>query len=129
MNDVGSSITCLSWISCQNEGVSGSSAIDSNFDKKMAPQNESEPEDPWAFLTKLPSLSKAYSYNPSGVEDTEECQRLFQGESLSLLIAGTKDGCVSLYMNGFLSCAKTAMNGSFRGTNGASRYELVPLFI
>ena len=109
--------------------MSGSSAIDSNFDKKMAPQNESEPEDPWAFLTKLPSLSKAYSYNPSGVEDTEECQRLFQGESLSLLIAGTKDGCVSLYMNGFLSCAKTAMNGSFRGTNGASRYELVPLFI
>ena len=84
-------------------------------------QNESDgSDDVWSFLTKLPSLSKAYSYNPSGLEDTEDCQRLYHGESMSLLIAGTKGGHISLYMNGFLHCAKVDMNGNMGGPSNLS---------
>ena len=82
-----SGISCLNWV-------------------QMAPNfpHTDEP-DHWSFLTKFPSLSKAYSYNPSGSEETEDCRKVDDGSIVSLLIAGTVSGEISLYVNGFLLCA------------------------
>ena len=71
---------------------------------------DTEGNEVWSFLTQLPSLSKAYSYNPSGTEDIEDCQKLHHGDSLSILVAGTKQGCVSVFMNGYLHCTKIDLN-------------------
>ena len=122
VNDAGGHITCLSWISCDS---------DKNSDKEHSCLNENPiktseidtGDNVWSFLTHLPSLSKAYSYNPSGVEDTEDCQRLYHGETISLLIAGTTDGHILLYMNGFLHCTNVDLNGSFGGHNNLARYN------
>ena len=121
VNDTEGHITCLSWIPCEGDIIS-----DKEYScTPEAPIKTPErcEDDVWSFLTQLPSLSKAYSYNPSGVEDTEDCQRLYHGESLSLLIAGTTEGHISLYMNGFLHCTKVDLNGSFGGPNNLTGYN------
>ena len=114
INDAEGSITCLSWISCPNEHEILVNESKDSIETSI--KSHLETNEVWAFLTQLPSLSKAYSYNPSGEEDTEDCQKLLHGHSMSLLIAGTKKGHISLYMNGFLHCTKVDMNG-IEGSN------------
>ena len=122
VNDTAGPITCLSWIPCSS-GFSNdiSEKVSTNCDGPPYTQSGGDgSDDVWSILTRLPSLSKAYSYNPSGREDTEDCQRLDHGESMSLLIAGTKNGHISLYVNGFLHCAKVDMNGTLAGPSNLS---------
>ena len=124
INDAAGPITCLSWIPCQGEQDNANSEKESKAvnETPFKQYEDGGSDDLWSFLTKLPSLSKAYSYNPSGVEDTEDCQKLYYGESLSLLVAGTKEGYISFYMNGFLHCTKVDMNGNIGGPNHLSGY-------
>ena len=106
----------MSWISCPNEQheISVRESKDAN---ETSVKSHLETNEVWSFLTQLPSLSKAYSYNPSGAEDTEDCQKLLHGHTMSLLIAGTKKGLISMYMNGFLNCTKVDMNGIVEGSH------------
>ena len=51
----------------------------------------------WDFLAKFPSLSRAYSYTPSGLmsgsggqkEDNEDCRKINDGGIVTLLMVGS----------------------------------------
>ena len=110
--NVESSVTCLSWVSCILD------SSDDVADKEVKSSNgigAGCSDDIWSFLTKFPLLSKAYSYTPSSVEDVEDCQKLDPGGSVTLLICGTNEGRASLYMNGFLHCARIDIKNSLIG--------------
>ncbi|CAB4065593.1 APC4 [Lepeophtheirus salmonis] len=94
-SDTGSELSFLKWITLK-EYHHPSDSIPSQ--KKQDNRTDS----PWTFLNKFPDLTKAYSYNPSIQEETENCKKLDSGGIETLLISGTKDGVVNLYFNGFL---------------------------
>lgn len=82
-NSVDEPITFLRWSSCSLH------------------KNEHNDTD-WEFLTKFPSLSKAFSYNPSNHEDIQNCRKLSVESSPSLLICGTAKGSIHFFMAGYL---------------------------
>ncbi|XP_040568405.1 anaphase-promoting complex subunit 4 [Lepeophtheirus salmonis] len=94
-SDTGSELSFLKWITLK-EYHHPSDSIPSQ--KK----HDNRTDSPWTFLNKFPDLTKAYSYNPSIQEETENCKKLDSGGIETLLISGTKDGVVNLYFNGFL---------------------------
>lgn len=81
--------TCLKWMLAESPAA-----------KKKS--GESSP-DPWAFLTRLPSLSKAYTASGSG-EETELISGL-DDEPFSLLISGSDSGKIVVFADGFLKVA------------------------
>ena len=95
-------VTFLAWNNCRSsESDRAATAREERLARLIGKT------DPWAFITKFPPLSKAYSSNMQAVEGGEEVQRLHR-EGItppSLLVAGHANGVVKLFMNGFLLCA------------------------
>ena len=118
INDAGTPITCMSWVPCEHEQSETSLTETKDTNETIIKNNlNADVNEVWSFLTQLPSLSKAYSYNPSGAEDIEDCQKLLHGNSLSILVVGTKQGCISVFMNGFLHCTKIDMNNIIQSSS------------
>lgn len=86
VNKAKGSLTFLRWSSCGNH------LKESKEDQKD-----------WDFLIQFPSLSKAFSYNPSSQEDVQHCRKLSLESVPSILICGTDEGKVCFYMSGFMS--------------------------
>jgi len=76
-------------------------------------------EGEWDFLAKLPSLSKTYSYVGTGQEELEDCRKLDSSE-MSVLLAGTENGTLYVFINGYLLCMKIAL-GELLGESGVGR--------
>ena len=70
INDAGTPITCMSWVPCEHEQSETSLTETKDTNETIIKNNlNADVNEVWSFLTQLPSLSKAYSYNPSGAED------------------------------------------------------------
>ena len=74
----------------------------SNPMSKMSLDSE-ENNDAWEFLRQFPSLSKAFSYNPSTQEDLQNCRKLCPEPYPTLLTCGTFNGKVSFFASGHMS--------------------------
>lgn len=85
-NRVNHGLTFMRWTACPESG-----SLPSNGNKD------------WDFLIQFPSLSKAFSYNPSNQEDVQNCRKLSLETSHSILICGTDKGTVSFFMSGFMA--------------------------
>ncbi len=101
-------VTALTWadsgIDEQNEEEKSREDGGGGGDRAGALQ---VPEEPFEFLTELPQLKKAYSYNLRNVgeEDLAPIQRLYDSESPAcVLLVGTDNGNVGIYINGYLHC-------------------------
>jgi len=80
-----SRITSCNWMTCP---------------VKEANNQQTNKENIWEFLAKLPSLTKTYS---SGGEELEDCRKLdSDSREMSILLAGTQSGSVYLLVNGYL---------------------------
>ncbi|TRY62653.1 hypothetical protein TCAL_16639 [Tigriopus californicus] len=93
--DLGSKLTCLKWIA--------------------SPENRNKPDNAssgdWNFLTRLPLLSKAYSTTTYESQfDVAECRIFDKDGPTSLLVCGTEQGFINMYINGFLHCARLDLN-------------------
>jgi len=110
-------VSCLSWLQI-SAATEKEKKLPSSDDKSASPSKADRIDSHWDFLTRFPSLSKAYSsYAPSGGEsgshddvDKDDCRKVDDGGIVTLLISGTENGEISLYFNGFLLCAKINLN-------------------
>jgi len=93
-----SGVVSLTWVECpQGSGGGGQGEYGGIAD-------DSE----WDFLSKLPSLSKTYSYVGTGQEELEDCRKLDSSE-MSVLLAGTERGTLYVLINGYLLCMKISL--------------------
>ena len=99
----GGRVTFVRWTTCAN----------SLPYKKFKDSEESVQNDTWDFLIQFPSLSKAFSYNPSTQEDIQACHKLSAESSPSILLVGTEAGQVSFFFSGYLAMGKIQMDQVF----------------
>ena len=71
-------------------------------------QSESDNEDTWNSITKLPALNKTFSYvggvgGGASQEELEDCRKL-DSRDASVLLVGTRAGTIYILMNGYLQC-------------------------
>ena len=59
-------------------------------------------KDVWEFLRHFPSLSKAFSYNPSNQEDLQNCRKLVPEPHPTFLVCGTSNGKVAFFASGHM---------------------------
>lgn len=90
-----SAITCLCWSTdgCTVEGAEHGSSIYQDFSA--------------VFLPNLPSLNKSYgcvSAAKSVEESTDDCKMIKGQEDFNILVVGTANGRISLYVYGVLLC-------------------------
>lgn len=86
-------ISFMRWFSCAESEV---------YQQTNDSNNSYNYSSEWEFLTKFPSLSKAFSYNPSKQEDIQTCRKLCHEVGPSILICGTTKGSVYSFMAGHL---------------------------
>ena len=95
-NYVDGNITFMRWTTCAN----------SIPHTKVTENEEIVKNDTWDFLIQFPSLSKAFSYNPSAQEEIQPCHKLAAESSPSLLVVGTKSGELFFFFSGFLAMVR-----------------------
>ncbi len=96
-NTMSGPVTSVTWVSCE-------SSVAHRQNKTNADSAADEAKQAWQFLNSYPSLSKAFSYNPSGPEESQTCNKLHDPEdgTSTLLICGSGSGQVQFWFNGFL---------------------------
>ena len=107
-NQVGCRITFIRWTTCAN-----STPYHKVKERKESEQNN----DSWDFLIEFPSLSKAFSYNPSTQEDIQACHKLSAETNPSILIIGTEAGQVYFFFSGYLAMGKIKLEQIFESDN------------
>ena len=90
-------ISFMRWSTCEKSSAVFFSGKNSDLTDKNTSNGD------WDFLVQFPSLSKAFSYNPSNQDDFQNCRKLSVENFPSVLICGTSKGHVSLYMSGYMS--------------------------
>ncbi len=101
INQVSAKITSMRWSSCQQ------------FSNAELTESQEENKD-WDFLIQFPSLSKAFSYNPSSQEDVQHCRKLTSESDPSVLLCGTASGHVFFFMSGYMAFGFIDVNTIFR---------------
>ena len=92
LTEIKQQVSFMRWCSC------GESEPYNETRGNLTASDNSE----WDFLTKFPSLSKAFSYNPSKQEDIQTCRKLCPENCPSILICGTNKGQIYTFMSGHL---------------------------
>ena len=101
MGDIKQTVTFMRWSSCGNSEAYEEYNVNSNENTE------------WEFLTKFPSLSKAFSYNPSKQEEIQTCRKLCTEMYPSILICGTKNGQIYPFMSGHLQMGYIGIVSTF----------------
>jgi len=101
-NDLSGEITCLTWLD-KPTGKHGENDNNDLYD------NISDDRQ-WDFLSKLPSLSKTYSYVGVGQDEVDDCRQLVDTTDVTVLLVGTSTGTVYVFMGGFLLCLKLQLS-------------------
>ena len=102
-NYVSGNITFMRWTTCAN----------SIPHSKVKETEEYVKNDTWDFLIQFPSLSKAFSYNPSALEEIQPCHKLTAETSPSLLVVGTQSGQLFFFFSGFLAMGRLSLEKLF----------------
>lgn len=97
--NVDGEVTSLAWV---DKPVRAGS--DADLYKNISDDKE------WEFLSRLPSLSKTYSYSEVGEDDLEDCRHLIDSDCGTVLLAGTSRGTVYVFMSGYLLCMKVSLS-------------------
>jgi len=95
----------ITWISWQNVPQS----FVNRGDDLYSPLTENG----WDLMTKLPSLDMIYSYNDSNDEELQDCRKLDDSGTPSILLVGTQTGSIYLLISGFLMCARLSVADLF----------------
>ncbi|XP_023337799.1 anaphase-promoting complex subunit 4 isoform X3 [Eurytemora carolleeae] len=64
----------------------------------------------WDLMSKLPSLDKIYSYNENGEDELQDCRKLDESSSVTILLVGTRTGSIYVLISGFLMCARLSIS-------------------
>jgi len=94
-----SEISCISW----HDRPVGFTSRDECMYSPLGEFN-------WDMITKLPSLEKIYSYSEGEDEQLQDCRKMEDSKTVTILLVGTKTGSIYVLISGFLMCARLSIS-------------------
>jgi len=94
-----SEITCISW----HDRPEGFNSKDEEMYSSLGSVS-------WDLMSRLPSLDKMYSYSDLKEEDLQDCRKLDDSNTVTILLVGTKTGSIYVLISGFLMCARLSVS-------------------